>query len=162
MISLNKATKEDFQNVKGVGAKTAQNIIGVGPKTVDLMKEAFTLEVDAGKVIEEIMEETNQEVKEEDKENIEEVFEESKEKKAVVIELKPEEHGVFIKDEAHLVGDMNDWNPEDKSFPLKYEGKGIWNNVFELEPGSKYKVMYDSTSWDNNKYIGNGYNNFVV
>lgn len=192
MISLNKATKKDFQKIKGVGAKTAQNIVeyreekgyvsfedlsnikGVGKKTITLMEKEFFVETDVEEVIEEINEEIEEELLKEDneeqqvkktvleKENKLEEKTPQLEEKTVVIEFEPEKHDVFVREEAHLVGDMNDWDPEDKSYPLNYEGDGTWSNVFDLEEGLKYKIMYDSSSWSEDKYVGNGYDNFEV
>jgi len=66
------------------------------------MENKFDLAVE---VVEELMDEdTKQEIKKEQKEILE-----KEDKKTVVIELKPEEYGIFIENEAHLVGDMNDW-----------------------------------------------------
>ena len=71
-------------------------------------------------------------------------------------------HEIENPNEMHLVGEMNNWNPEDKSFSLIEKNDGTWTNRFNLEAGTEYKIMYDSISWEENKYIGDNGHNFKV
>jgi hypothetical protein len=80
----------------------------------------------------------------------------------VRITVNTRELGIENPGEIHLVGEMNDWNPEDKSYNLKEDEKGIWSNTFDLEAGIEYKIMYNSTDWADEKYIGDNGANFVV
>jgi competence ComEA-like helix-hairpin-helix protein len=50
----------------------------------------------------------------------------------------------------------------DKTYSLIEGENGIWTNKFNLKPGTEYKIMYDSTSWEEDKYIGDNDDNFKV
>ncbi|GAB2779353.1 hypothetical protein GCM10027275_23620 [Rhabdobacter roseus] len=60
-----------------------------------------------------------------------------------------------------LVGDFNDWNPEDAA-PLKKQKDGSYKATLELEPGKEYQFRYilDGEKWTNDweadKYVPSG------
>lgn len=151
MIYLNEADMNDLTQITGIGYGKAFNIIKYrkennGFETLEELKE-----------VKGIAEHTYNMIKSEL------TLEETKSaEEKVKIAVNIQDFGIENPDEIHLVGEMNNWNPEDKSYNLKEEEKGIWSNTFELEAGAEYKIMYDSTDWEAGKYIGDNGDNFVV
>ncbi len=146
MVNINQASAEELQQLKGIGQVTAEKIVeyrrtkgnfnsveelanvsGIGQKTLEQLQGE--LEVGDGS---QAAEPTSK----------------------VEITFNPQEYGLQEVDEVHLVGEMNDWNPADKSYSLEESGNGVWKNKFDLEPGMEYKIMYDSASWEAEKHIG--------
>ncbi|MBM7623342.1 helix-hairpin-helix domain-containing protein [Sporohalobacter salinus] len=146
MININQANSEELQKVWGIGKVTARKIIryrknngsfddleeltnisGISSKNLTKMKDKLTLDRDS-------LAKTNTKVN---------------------IEFNPRDYGLDRINEVHLVGEMNNWDPEDKTYSLIQEKDGIWRNSFDLSKGTEYKILYDSTSWEKNKYIGN-------
>jgi len=82
--------------------------------------------------------------------------------KEINIEFNPEEHGIEEPEEVHLVGSMNNWDPNDKSYPLQKGKDGVWRNTFKFKKGTEYKIMYDSESWEEGKHVGHYDSNFIV
>ncbi len=151
MIYLNKAEINALTQVDGIGYGKAFNIIkyrkenngfgsleelkkvkGIAEKTYKLIKSELTLE-------------ENQLAEEK-----------------VKITVNIQDLGIDNPNEIHLVGEMNNWNPKDKSYNLKEEEIGIWSNTFDLKAGTEYKIMYDSTDWEEDKYIGDNGANLIV
>lgn len=151
MIYLNEAEMNDLTQITGIGYGKAFNIIkyrkenngfesleelkevkGIAEHTYNMIKSELTLENSQS----------------------------SEEKTKIAVNI--QDFGIENPDEMHLVGEMNNWNPEDKSYNLKEEEKQIWSNTFDLEAGTEYKIMYDSTDWEDGKYIGDNGDNFVV
>lgn len=143
MIDINKASLNELMSVKGIGKTTAKNILkyreennsfndlselrnvrGIAKKTYKSLKDSFL----------EIENDSNQNL--------------------FKIEVNVNDFPIENPDEVHLVGDMNDWNPEDKTYSLKENENGIWSNNFDLNPGTEYKIMVDSTNWDDNRHFG--------
>ena len=154
MKDINAADIKDLQKIKGIGKVTAQNIIeyreeicgfnslvevknvsGVGEKSFSNLKEVMTLDGEANEEI--IVTEDNE-----------------ADKELVRIEFDPYEHNLDQIGEVHLVGDMNNWDPTDKTYALKKEDSGLWANSFDLETGIEYKFMYDADSWEADNHIG--------
>jgi competence ComEA-like helix-hairpin-helix protein len=151
MIYLNEAEMNDLTQIDGIGYGKAFNIIkyrkenngfdsleelkevkGIADHTYNLIKSELTL------------------------------GENQSDEEKVKISVNIRELGIEKPAEMHLVGEMNNWNPEDKSYNLIREGKVIWSNTFDLKAGTEYKIMYDSTDWEDGKYIGDNGDNFVV
>lgn len=146
MTNINSADIKELQQISGIGQITAENIVqyrdanggfdsldelknvsGIGPKSFASLKDKITLNEA-----------------------------ESDEKELVRVEFDQSDYeleGVEI-DEVHLVGDMNDWDPTDKTYALELQDDNIWANSFDLEAGLEYKIMYDSTSWEEDKHVG--------
>ena len=151
MIYLNEAEINELTQIDGIGYGKAFNIIkyrkendgfesleelkqvkGIAEHTYNMIKSELTLENSQS----------------------------NEEKTKIAVNI--QDFGIENPNEMHLVGEMNNWNPEDKSYNLKEEEKQIWSNTFDLEAGTEYKIMYDSTDWEDGKYIGDNENNFVV
>jgi competence ComEA-like helix-hairpin-helix protein len=154
MLNLNQASSEELQEIKGIGKVTAERIVnyrqekggfsnldeltevpGIGSKSLDQIKGNLA---------------------------VEDVQVDKKAEDLIKIEFKPAKHGLGELGEVHLVGDMNDWDPADKSYALKKQPDGTWADTFALEPGTEYKFMYDSVSWEANQYIGGEYGTNLV
>ena len=151
MININRAEVEELTEIDGIGRVTALSIIQYRKR-----QNGFT-ELKELKNVRGIADKTYKKIKlsltiSDEKSNI----------KRFRIEVKPEEIGIENPNEMHLVGEMNNWNPEDKSFSLIEKNDGTWTNRFNLEAGTEYKIMYDSISWEENKYIGDNGHNFKV
>ena len=82
--------------------------------------------------------------------------------KEVTIRFNPADYMLGDVGEVHLVGEMNNWNPADKSYSLAKNQDGIWEGGFAFEKGTEYKIMYDSESWEAGKHIGKGEENLVI
>ena len=160
MKNLNTVDAQDLQQIKGIGKVTAQNIIqyreekggfdsleevknvsGIGAKSFSNLTEEITLDDEpvANQVIEDL---TDEEVPTEPEQDL------------VRIEFNPADYEIGEVHEVHLVGDMNKWDPTDKTYALEREESGIWANSFDLEEGMEYKVMYDSSSWEEDRHVG--------
>lgn len=151
MIYLNKAEMNDLTEINGIGYGKAFNIIKYrkennGFESLEELKEVKGIADQTYKMIKSELTLENSQSDEE----------------KVRITVNTRELGIENPSEIHLVGEMNDWNPEDKSYNLKEDEKGIWSNTFDLEAGIEYKIMYDSTDWADEKYIGDNGANFVV
>ena len=158
MKDLNAVDVKELQQIKGIGKVTAQKIVqyreeiggfdsldevknvsGIGAKSFANLTEKITL--------------GQSEVA---------VNSEEPAKDLVRIEFNPADYELGEVHEVHLVGDMNDWDPADKTYLLEKEESGLWANSFALEEGMEYKVMYDSTSWEEDKHVGFYGNNLRV
>jgi competence ComEA-like helix-hairpin-helix protein len=151
MIYLNKAEMNDLTEINGIGYGKAFNIIKYrkennGFESLEELKEVKGIADQTYKMIKSELTLENSQSDEE----------------KVRITVNTRELGIENPGEIHLVGEMNDWNPEDKSYNLKEDEKGIWSNTFDLEAGIEYKIMYNSTDWADEKYIGDNGANFVV
>ncbi|MGM0549166.1 MAG: helix-hairpin-helix domain-containing protein [Bacillota bacterium] len=147
MININKVELKELTKVKGIGNVTASNIIQYR-KENDGFKDLREL-----KNIKGIAELTYRKIK------TKLTVGENTANNKVEITVNPQEIGIKNPDEIHLVGEMNDWNPADKTYSLNKKENGCWSNDFNLEAGTEYKIMYDSTDWKENKYFGdNGAN----
>jgi competence protein ComEA len=151
MIYLNKAEMNDLTEINGIGYGKAFNIIKYrkennGFESLEELKEVKGIADQTYKMIKSELTLKNSQSDEE----------------KVRITVNTRELDIENPSEIHLVGEMNDWNPEDKSYNLKEDEKGIWSNTFDLEAGIEYKIMYDSTDWADEKYIGDNGANFVV
>ncbi len=80
----------------------------------------------------------------------------------MTITFDPADYGLEEVHEVHLVGEMNEWNPADKSYSLKKNDDGKWVGDFPLEKGLEYKYMYDSDNWESKKYLGDRGENIIV
>lgn len=150
MININKANLEELTAISGIGRITGLNIIQYRQKNQGFKspKEIKNVKGIGDKTYNKIISELTTEEKLSDNK--------------VKITVNPEELGIERPSEIHLVGEMNNWDPEDKNYSLEEDKNGVWTNNFELEPGTEYKIMYDSTEWEDNKYFGNYGANFVV
>ena len=148
MIDINSAGSEELTQIKGIGSWTAECIVD------------YRQENDGFEELEELKKVRGiGEIKfEKIKSNL--TAEERREE--VTVEFDPDLMGVEEPEEVHLVGEMNDWDPADRSYRLKRDEDGIWKNTFHLKPGTEYKIMYDSSSWEEEKHIGYHGENFVV
>lgn len=155
MKNLNEVNVKELQQIKGIGKVTAQKIVqyrkeiggfdsladvknvsGIGAKSFANLQEKITVE--------------NKEAANETT-----VVESTEAKEDLVrIEFNPADYGIGEVHEVHLVGDMNNWDPADKTYFLEQEESGLWANSFALEEGIEYKIMYDSNSWEEDKHVG--------
>ncbi len=155
MIDLNSADRKKLIEVRGIGPVTAERIISYREQN-----NGFT-ELDELKNIKGIGDATFSDIRSGFELSSDKVSETEK-TEGVEIEFDPDQVGIEQPSEVHLVGDMNEWNPADKTYSLKKDSDGVWRNEFELDPGTEYKIMYDSTDWDEDKHIGFYGENFKV
>lgn len=151
MININNAKVEELTKLTGIGRATALNIVKYRK-----MENGFN-ELNELKNIKGIADKTYEKI-----ESKLTLVDENSDFKKIKIEIKPQELGIENPTEMHLVGEMNDWKPEDKTFNLIKDENGVWINEFNLESGTEYKIMYDSTDWEEDKYIGDRGDNFIV
>ncbi|MFW5891197.1 MAG: helix-hairpin-helix domain-containing protein [bacterium] len=153
MINLNKAKRDDLIKIDGIGLRKAFNIIQYRKENNGFhnLEELKKVKGIADKIYNSIKSEVTL------TEN-ESIIPEEK----VEITVNIREMAIENPKEIHLVGEMNDWNPEDKSYSLTENKNGIWGGKFDLEAGTEYKIMYDSTKWEADKYIGDNGGNLVV
>lgn len=172
MININKAGINDFTKIDGIGKGKAANIIKYREENngFDSLEELKEVKGIAEKIFNKIQSDitiSDNQISEEQSSEGQTIDNESAEYKSdeekVKISINTQELGINSPGEMHLVGEMNNWNPEDKTYSLIEKENGIWSNKFDLGAGTEYKIMYDSTDWEENKYIGddNG-NNLVV
>lgn len=154
MKDINSVDIKELQQIKGIGKVTAQNIVqyreesggfdsldevmnvsGVGAKSFANLKEEITI---SGAVANE---ENNSPA-------------DQAEKDLIRIEFNPADYEIGEVHEVHLVGDMNNWKPSDKTYSLERKESGVWANSFDLEEGMEYKIMYDSSSWEEDRHVG--------
>lgn len=76
----------------------------------------------------------------------------------------PASYGINVTDEVHLVGDLPDanWDPTSYLYSLIEQDDGTWVAIFDVDEGTGFKFMYDSTSWDDGKAVGDNGSNYVV
>lgn len=151
MININNAEMKELTKVDGIGKVIALNIVNYRKRNngFNELKELKNIKGIANKTYKKIMARLT-------------TSDENSNFREIKIEIKPQEFGIENLDEMHLVGEMNNWNPNDKTYSLIEGENGIWTNKFNLKPGTEYKIMYDSTSWEEDKYIGNNEENFKV
>ncbi|MBF8435513.1 helix-hairpin-helix domain-containing protein [Halanaerobiaceae bacterium Z-7014] len=150
MININTANLKELQNVKGIGQKTAESIIEYRNNNGEFSYLRDLLEINGigAKTLESIKPQIT--------------AGEGDDIKNTTIEFNPEEYDLDQPEQVHLVGSMNNWDPADKSYPLK-KGEGeVWKNTFKLKEGAEYKIMYDSSSWEEDKHVGYYGSNLVV
>lgn len=150
MININKVELKDLTEVNGIGKVTALNIIQYR-KENDGFNNLSEL-----KNINGIAEKTYKKIK------TKLTVGENQPNNKVEITVDPQELSIENPDEVHLVGEMNDWNPADKTYSLNKKKNGCWSNEFNLKSGTEYKIMYDSTDWEENKYFGDNGVNFKI
>ncbi len=150
MININSADLKELQTVKGIGPKTANNIIKKRNNNGEFSTLSDLLEIEGigAKKLESLKPQIT-------------VGEEI-DIKTITIEFDPAEYDLDQPEQVHLVGSVNNWNPADKSYPLKEGPDGIWRNIFRFKKGAEYKIMYDSASWEEDNYVGYYGSNFVV
>ena len=137
MIEINKASEENLMKIKGIGKSKAENIVEYRKKNGFLKsKEQLKKVKGIGNSIFK---------KVSDKIRINNRFK---------VEFKPSNYNLNDLNEVHLVGTMNNWDPADKSYSLERVNDDLWSGEFLLENGDEYKIMYDSISWEEDKYIG--------
>ena len=182
-VDINQAKKSDLTKIKGVGKALAQRILdyrenegdfksveelsnvkGVGKATLSKFVEEFSV----GNLKERKLAKGKKTVNK--KENIDKKIEKKEEKKIrnksnKTITFMPRKYNITPEsiEEVHLVGDFNDWNPENKNYQLQNVKSGVWVGNFDINKGEEYKIMYDSQSWEEGKHIGNhDGSNFIV
>ena len=75
----------------------------------------------------------------------------------------PAAYGVTVENEVHLVGGMNAWDPADQTYTLTKQSDGTWTGTFsDIETGTEFKFIYDSTEWNNHDFGDGAGNNLVV
>lgn len=146
-IDLNKSDKEKLTKVKGIGPKKAERII------------AYRKNKGLFDSIDELLK-----IKGFGPNNISQIKVRTKVNKKVEIIFNPQDYNLKQEkiNEVHLVGEMNDWSPTDKTYTLIKREDGTWKGNFLLNEGTEYKIMYDSNNWESGQYIGDGLNNFVI
>ena len=151
MIDINKANLNELTSIKGIGKTTAENIIKYREEnnSFNELRELMNVQGIAEKTFQRLESEF-MDINNNSNQNLFEV------------EVDTAYLPVENPEEIHLVGDMNNWDTEDKSYCLNENGNGIWTNEFDLEPGTEYKIMYDSTDWEENKHFGDYGANFIV
>ena len=150
MININTANLKELQNVKGIGRKTAESIIEYRNNNDEFSTLTDLLEINGigAKTLESLKPQIT--------------IGEGDDIKNTTIEFNPAEYDLGQPEQVHLVGSMNNWNPADKSYPLRKEEDEVWKNTFKLKKGAEYKIMYDSSSWEEDKHVGYYGNNLVV
>ncbi|MFP4015412.1 MAG: helix-hairpin-helix domain-containing protein [Halanaerobiales bacterium] len=144
-VNINQAGIDELMSIKGVGADKAERIVeyrkkyGYYKKLEDLLK-----------------------VKGIGNKYLDKIANDITIGNLVKITLNPADYNLAQLNEVHLVGEMNDWNPSDKSYQLHPEADGTWTGEFLLDKGTEYKFMYDSTDWEMEKHIGDQGMNIVV
>ncbi|SRR6056297_1132610 len=137
MININKATIEDLMKIKGIGKSKAENIVEYRKKNGFLKsKEQLKKVKGIGNSI------------------FKKVSDKIRINNRLKVEFKPSNYNLNDLNEVHLVGTMNNWDPADKSYSLEMVNDDLWSGEFLLENGDEYKIMYDSISWEEDKYIG--------
>ncbi|HKL74641.1 MAG TPA: helix-hairpin-helix domain-containing protein [Halanaerobiales bacterium] len=137
MININKATIEDLMKIKGIGKSKAENIVEYRKKNGFLKsKEQLKKVKGIGNSI------------------FKKVSDKIRINNRLKVEFKPSNYNLNDLNEVHLVGTMNNWDPADKSYSLERVNDDLWSGEFLLENGDEYKIMYDSISWEEDKYIG--------
>ncbi|MFW6268550.1 MAG: helix-hairpin-helix domain-containing protein [Bacillota bacterium] len=144
-VNINTADQKKLSEIKGIGRSKASNI-------VEYRKENGFFEN-----VRELLE-----VKGIGEKLLALIKSKIRLKNGVKIVFDPDEYMLEDLGEVHLVGEMNDWDPADRSYPLAKKDNGCWEGVFSLPAGTEYKIMYDSDNWEAGKHIGDGYENFVV
>ena len=137
MINLNKASMKDLMKITGIGKSKAKNIVEYRKKN-GFLKEKEELKKVKG-IGNSIFKKISDKIKIDNK---------------TKIEFKPSNYNLDNLSEVHLVGTMNNWDPSDKNYSLKEVKNDLWTGKFFLEDGDEYKIMYDSDSWEEDKYIG--------
>lgn len=137
MIEINKASVEDLMKIKGIGKRKAENIVEYRKKN-GFLKSKEQLKKVKG-IGNNIFKKISNKIKVDNK---------------VKIEFKPSNYNLDNLNEVHLVGTMNNWDPADKTYALEKIDNDLWSGKFSLENGDEYKIMYDSFSWEEDKYIG--------
>lgn len=151
MININSAEVEELTKIDGIGKVTALNIIQYRKRKNGFkeLKELKNIKGIAGKTYKKVKARFI-------------TSDKNSNSKKIKIEISPQKLGIENPNEMHLVGEMNNWDPEDKSYSLIENKDERWSNKFNLEAGTEYKIMYDSITWEENKYIGNNGYNFKV
>lgn len=149
MVNINQASEKELTDLKGIGPSFAERIVNYrqdndGFNSKEEIKEVKGIGTGTYKKISDRIEVEETSVK--------------NNKKEVV--FNPFDYGIGEVNEVHLVGDMNDWNPADKTYSLSKDKDGIWRGQFDLEDGTEIKIMYDSSSWEEGRHVGdlNGMN----
>jgi len=153
VLNINRAGIKELKEIKGIGPTIAVNIINYREKAgrFSSLEDLIHVKGIGDRKLAALRKHLNARTTPE-KGNLQ----------GVKIEFDPSNYGLDGLGEVHLVGTMNDWDSEDKSYPLIKDETGIWSNRFDLKPGDEYKIMYDSTSWEEGLYIGDGSKNFVL
>ncbi|MGM0410529.1 MAG: helix-hairpin-helix domain-containing protein [Bacillota bacterium] len=140
MININKSTIKKLIKIKGIGKSKAKKIIEYRNKNGFFKKKRDIKNVKGigDKIFDKIRDK----------------IEVGKIDNKVKVEFRPSDYNLYNLNEAHLVGTINDWDPGDKSYSLKKNEDGLWVGEFDLNEGDEYKIMYDSSSWEEDKYIG--------
>ena len=137
MININKASIEDLMKIKGIGKSKAENIVEYRKKNGFLkVKEELKKVKGIGNSI------------------FKKISNKIKVGNKIKVEFKPSNYNLDNLNEVHLVGTMNNWDPADKTYGLEKIESNLWAGKFSLENGDEYKIMYDSSSWEEDKYIG--------
>ncbi len=150
MIDINTAEIDDLLMVKGIGQVTAKNILEYRQKLggFSSLEELKNVAGIGSKKLQDLKPQLT----------VEGVIEINK----ITVEFNPAEYDLEQPEEVHLVGSMNNWNPADKSYPLQKGKDGVWRNTFNFKKGTEYKIMYDSSNWEEEKHVGYYGKNFVV
>ena len=147
-VNINQAKKPEMKKIPGIGEVMAERIIKFRKENGNFSKPQDLLNVKGvGKSLFSRV-----------KDKIE--FSESDCTKKVI--FNPAEYGLEDVQEVHLVGEMNDWNPADKTYSLKKRPDGIWEGNFNIDDGLEYKIMYDSDKWEDKQHIGDSWGENLV
>lgn len=144
-LNINKAQEKELLKVKGIGTDKAEKII------------AYREEKGYFKKIEDLLN-----IKGIGPKYLERLTDNITVIDIVRITFNPADYDLGHVEEVHLVGEMNNWDPADKSYNLELDENGIWIGEFAFEKGLEYKIMYDSVDWEADKHIGYYEQNFVV
>lgn len=146
-IDINKAAVSELTKLNGIGEQKARRIINYRKKNKCFNEKEELMNVKG--IGRRVYLELKKDIKITDK---------------VQIDFNPDQYNLGDISEVHLVGDMNDWDPADKQYSLQKTKDGLWTGKFDLKPGTEYKFMYDSESWESGQDIGsdNGQNLIVV
>lgn len=144
-VDINRADVEELMEITGIGGSTAKRIVSYrrdygpfsSPKDLSQVKGIGS-------------------------KKLKKIRPEIKVTDVIEIEFDPDRYGLRGIEEVHLVGDMNDWEPADRSYSLSRGKDGNWRGTFLLEKGMEFKFLYNSDSWDEGNDIGGKYGENLV
>ena len=138
-IEINSATIEDLVQLNGIAEIKAKRIIAYRKQNNEFTNiEELTEVRGIGQAI------------------FERIRQDIKVNNGTKIIFMPEKYNLENKNinEVHLVGEMNNWDPANKSYTLKKNDDGTWTGIFKLKTGTEYKILYDSDNWEQGNEIG--------